>query len=177
MPRLTEERRRDRREQIAAAALDCFAVQGIADTSMADIIKAAGLSAGSIYSHFEGKADLMRFVAAGVLDARTRDLSTTSTSADFARAMLGPVDSRMANILLQVWSESARDPLLAALVKDNLSGFRTVFDSKVRGTTGSADPSFDKVQMLMQGYIVRLAIDPHVDPALLLTGVTELLDG
>jgi len=70
MPRLTEARQQSRREQIVQAPLRCFARRGLADTSMADIIAEAGLSAGSIYSHFSSKSELLRFVVSDVLESR-----------------------------------------------------------------------------------------------------------
>lgn len=43
------------RERIVEAALDLFAKQGFAATSMRQIASAAGMRASSLYSHFEGK--------------------------------------------------------------------------------------------------------------------------
>lgn len=58
MPRLTEATKAARRTQIIEAAIACFIERGYANTSMSDIIKASGLSSGSIYSHFTGKEDI-----------------------------------------------------------------------------------------------------------------------
>ena len=59
MPRLTEATKAARRAQIIEAAIDCFLERGYINTSMSDIIKASGLSSGSIYSHFSGKEDIL----------------------------------------------------------------------------------------------------------------------
>jgi len=48
MPRRSEEHMAMRREQVLHAALRCFAEQGFHATSMADVIQASGLSAGSV---------------------------------------------------------------------------------------------------------------------------------
>ena len=59
MPRLTEATKAARRAQIIKAAISCFIEHGYTNTSMSDIIKASGLSSGSIYSHFSGKEDIL----------------------------------------------------------------------------------------------------------------------
>lgn len=59
MPRLTEATKAARRTQIIEAAIACFIERGYINTSMSDIIKASGLSSGSIYSHFAGKEDIL----------------------------------------------------------------------------------------------------------------------
>ena len=59
MPRLTEATKAARRTQIIEAAVSCFLEKGYTNTSMSDIIKASGLSSGSIYSHFTGKEDIL----------------------------------------------------------------------------------------------------------------------
>ena len=59
MPRLTDATKAARRAQIIEAAISCFLEKGYTNTSMSDIVKASGLSSGSIYSHFSGKEDIL----------------------------------------------------------------------------------------------------------------------
>lgn len=59
MPRLTDATKAARGAQIIEAAVTCFLEKGYTNTSMSDIIKASGLSSGSIYSHFSGKEDIL----------------------------------------------------------------------------------------------------------------------
>lgn len=59
MPRLTDATKAARRAQIIEAAIACFLERGYTNTSMSNIIKASGLSSGSIYSHFTGKEDIL----------------------------------------------------------------------------------------------------------------------
>ena len=59
MPRLTDATKAARRAQIIEATISCFLEKGYTNTSMSDIIKASGLSSGSIYSHFSGKEDIL----------------------------------------------------------------------------------------------------------------------
>ena len=59
MPRLTDATKAARRAQIIEAAISCFLEKGYTNTSVSDIIKASGLSSGSIYSHFSDKEDIL----------------------------------------------------------------------------------------------------------------------
>ncbi len=48
----------EKRERITKAALDIFNKKGYDDTSIADIVKAAGIPRGSFYQYFESKFDV-----------------------------------------------------------------------------------------------------------------------
>jgi AcrR family transcriptional regulator len=49
----------NKREAILAAAIRCFAVQGLAGTGMRDIARAAGLTEGTLYHYFPSKDALI----------------------------------------------------------------------------------------------------------------------
>ena len=55
MPKIAEQRRAARRDQIVAAALACFAQTGYYATTMADVAAQAGVSKGTPYLYFESK--------------------------------------------------------------------------------------------------------------------------
>ncbi|MCA0240775.1 MAG: TetR/AcrR family transcriptional regulator [Proteobacteria bacterium] len=59
------------REQILAAAAKLFAQQGYATTTLRQIADAAGIKAGSVYYHFEGKDDIAACVLDGGIAAMT----------------------------------------------------------------------------------------------------------
>ena len=63
MPRITEEHERKRREQILAAAMECFARDGYRATSIEDIVHESGLSVGAIYTYYSSKEDLFLSLA------------------------------------------------------------------------------------------------------------------
>lgn len=52
----------ERREQILAAALPCFARRGYEGTGTRDLARAAGITEPILYRHFDGKAGLFRAV-------------------------------------------------------------------------------------------------------------------
>lgn len=116
MPKVTEAHRAARRDEILDAAQRVFAHGGYRGSSMADVIKASGLSAGAIYSYFAGKEELFR----AVVD-RTFALRTTVLAADAPAeprspsAVLAAVISSMEHqpiltIAPQVWAEAAVEP-------------------------------------------------------------------
>src|SRR6516162_6629032 len=58
MPKIAEQTRAARRDQIVAAALACFAQTGYYATTMADVAAQAGVSKGTPYLYFESKEAL-----------------------------------------------------------------------------------------------------------------------
>ena len=161
---------------------------------MADIIAEAGLSSGSLYSHFDSKADLLRFVVSTVLDSRLEEWAVADATGEpftpsrvlteFIRA--AELDRERAKLLLQVWAEIPRDAEMTAVAKENLGRIRESFQTRLapwdarkaagRGTENSATGgAADLVMAVLQGYVVRLALDPDLDPAALLDTITAAL--
>jgi AcrR family transcriptional regulator len=58
VPKISPAQGQQRRAQILAAAMACFARQGYHATSMDDVVRESGLSVGAIYSYFPSKEDL-----------------------------------------------------------------------------------------------------------------------
>ena len=54
-----EEVRAKNIQLVSEKALDCFTKNGIANTKVADIAKAAGLTERSVYRYFEAKSDIV----------------------------------------------------------------------------------------------------------------------
>lgn len=64
MPKITDERRAERREQILEAARRCFAGYGYEGATVVRLEQATGLSRGAIFNYFESKEDLFLELAA-----------------------------------------------------------------------------------------------------------------
>lgn len=63
MPKVNDAHRDSRRRQILDAAIECFARQGLHRTTIEDIIRQSGLSAGAIYDYFGSKDDIIEKLA------------------------------------------------------------------------------------------------------------------
>src|SRR6516165_1575697 len=63
MPKVTEEYRDARRDQILSAARRCFLRDGFHATSMQDLFAEAGLSSGAVYRYFASKDDMIIAIA------------------------------------------------------------------------------------------------------------------
>src|ERR1041384_82894 len=57
--RSAENPKTDKREAILRAAIDVFAERGFFNAQVADVARAAGVAAGTVYLYFRGKDDLL----------------------------------------------------------------------------------------------------------------------
>ncbi|MGR2753605.1 TetR/AcrR family transcriptional regulator [Agromyces arachidis] len=134
MPKVSEEYRAARRDEITAAALRRFADKGYRGTSMADIISESGLSAGAIYGHFAGKEELFAAVAERILGARSHELAELRADhgplapGEIMAAVIGGMrrDAIAPTMFLQVWGEAAIDPSMRELVHSFLDPVRSL---------------------------------------------------
>lgn len=181
MPRLSEASRLRRRDDIAAAAMRCFARDGFSSTSMADIIREAGSSAGSVYSNFENKSELVRYAASSALRdliARvTAELPLERTPSSVLLNLLrASADRTHAQTLLQIWAEAPRDPVLAEVAQQSTLELRALVaallmpwcreNASISAPT-EPDVLADVVLTALQGFLVRLTIDRDTDPEVL----------
>jgi AcrR family transcriptional regulator len=70
MPRISEERREDRREAIFQAAVECLAENGCAGTNMRTIAEAVGLTKGGLYPYFDSKEAILLAIAERYLESQ-----------------------------------------------------------------------------------------------------------
>src|ERR1700678_1628313 len=80
MPRITEERREARREQVLEAARACLQEHGLEAVSMEMIIARSGLSTGAVYGYFKGKDQLINAVETEGMGAMDEDLAPVLTN-------------------------------------------------------------------------------------------------
>src|ERR1700727_186134 len=74
MPRISDERRAARREQVLEAARACLQEHGLEAVSMEMIIARSGLSTGAVYGYFKGKDDIISAVVTEGTAAMAKDL-------------------------------------------------------------------------------------------------------
>ena len=142
MPRITEERREARREQILDAARACLLEHGLEAVSMEMIIVRSGLSTGAVYRYFKGKDEIIgAAVAASASEIGTAvaPILINPTSRlpsqlveELLAAWVGYAHSgvgaaagvdRMPTAL-HGWSYAQTDPQLKAALQASLRGFR-----------------------------------------------------
>ncbi|AKU17052.1 TetR/AcrR family transcriptional regulator [Luteipulveratus mongoliensis] len=130
MPKVTEEYRAARRQQILEAAWTCFARNGFHATSMADVIKESGLSAGAVYGYFVNKEDLIQQAAEATIGQAAgpvaRDLSALDPP-DLARAVIITLehvteillmhDIDKSAVAIQAFAEALRSPHLMTVIQ------------------------------------------------------------
>ncbi|HEX4444779.1 MAG TPA: TetR/AcrR family transcriptional regulator [Galbitalea sp.] len=125
MPKVTEEHRLARQDEIIAAALVAFRRKGFQATSMSEIIAESGLSAGAIYGYFASKTDIVYAVATKIVGARIVDLDNLAQldpmpdpAVMIRNVLQGLIDAMgLPTILLQVWGEAVTDATLRDLCR------------------------------------------------------------
>ncbi len=125
MPKVSDEHRSARREEIIVAALRVFGTKGFQNASMADIIAESGMSAGAIYSHFGSKRELIVSVAQRTMRARLIELSASSTGGNplspaeiITIIIRGMRSEKFSHLLLQIWAEAAVSPDFLDLIDE-----------------------------------------------------------
>ena len=135
MPKVSEQHREARRDQIVDAALLCFANKGFHRTSMADIIAESGLSAGAIYLHFDGKQQIALAVAQRILGNRMLEFSERLAEdrelpppSSMLRLMMTGLTSEVRDprLLVQLWGEAVTDPEVSLMIGPIFAEVRTV---------------------------------------------------
>ncbi|MFD0024294.1 TetR/AcrR family transcriptional regulator [Streptomyces sp. NPDC058382] len=190
MARVSQEHLDARRRQILDGAARCFARDGFHGTSMQDVLKEVGLSAGAVYRYFSGKEDLIAAIAGeavgGVRQAfeQATQVSPPPTPdvliGRVVRTLFGQADGgrgldrrAYAGLIVQVWSEALRSELLAATLGEAYEGLRVAWSELVAvyrasGLLGADVPDERVARTLIataQGFIVQLAVfgDPGAE--------------
>lgn len=198
MPRVSEEYRAARRAQVLDAARRCFAADGFHQTSMDDVIRASGLSAGAVYQYFRSKDELIVAAAADALaeirttldglgerraDSPAKAVVEVLRTVPFVQAK-GSAD--VTRIAVNGWTEALRNAELHDLVHDGYATFRSQISSLLRTwrDEGVVRPSLDPdatapiLLSIVLGYVVQRALfGDEVDPASYERGITDLLGG
>ena len=139
MPKISDEKRAARRTQILEAAWTCFQKEGLHATTMDDIIRASGLSAGAVYSYYPSKDDLI--------------LAAVTSSLSGLRALMQP--------LLDAQPPPAPAELLRQITA-------TIARFTARDGYDATVPRTDAATALLAavlGFVVQSAILGDVEPA------------
>lgn len=185
MPKVTDEHREQRREQILMAAMTCVAQEGFHKTTMAHVIKASGLSAGAVYGYFRSKDELILAIAdraLGYLDQALGELLSRDpvpspvevtqhlTTMLVQRAETGPVD--LTRIAVSAWAEAVRDEGVRTAVAARIGMLRRKLAELIvtQQASGTVDPDADPESVakslfgVMPGFILQRLVTRDVTP-------------
>lgn len=196
MPKVSEQHREARRNQILDAAMSCVERKGFHRTSMADIITESGLSAGAIYLQFDGKADIALGVGHRILTNRIEEVADVMASGELPppsallRFMMTGLISEIRDVrmLVQLWGEAVTSDDMShmvgpifAKVQEIMRPYLARWAIERRGmTVDSAETwSHQLVPVMLglgQGFILQSALVPGFDGERYFAGVAQLLD-
>ncbi|MEU9950262.1 helix-turn-helix domain-containing protein [Streptomyces sp. NPDC047939] len=201
MARVSQEHLDARRRQILDGAARCFARDGFHATSMQDVFREVGLSAGAVYRYFGGKEDLIAAIAGeavgGVRQAfeRAARVSPPPTPdvliGRVVRTLFGDDATRRggldprayAGLIVQVWAETLRSERLAATLGEAYEGLRVswaelVGEYRASGMLAAGVPDEHIARTLIataQGLIAQLAMFGDAGPEVLENGLRGLM--
>lgn len=172
MPKVSAQYRDERRAHILAAARRCFVRDGFHQTSMQDLVREAGMSAGAVYRYFAGKDAMIVAIAEDNLDqvvAITQQ--SVQHGADLGAALAAALEfvaarhaeDGFAAIALVVWSEALRNPALAARLQESFDAAaqaltETASAAMPAATALAPDLLAKTVLCVLPGYLLQVAI-------------------
>ncbi|MGK5531907.1 TetR/AcrR family transcriptional regulator [Streptomyces sp. URMC 129] len=192
MARVSQEHLEARRRQIIQGAARCFARDGFHGTSMQDIFKETGLSAGAVYRYFPGKEAIIAALANEVLSA-VRGAFDDALAAPrpawpdeiIVEAMRRVDDDLLfpSALVLQVWSETFRDARLAGILHGAMMGMADAWGKLVasyqeRGLMRADVPPAHVARVLLacaQGFLVQRALLGPLEVEVLSDGLRGLM--
>ncbi|WP_327693303.1 TetR/AcrR family transcriptional regulator [Streptomyces sp. NBC_00459] len=142
MARVSQEHLDARRRQILDGAALCFTRNGFHATSMQDVLKEVGLSAGAVYRYFSGKEELIAAIVNEVLQevGEAFEAAGEQSPPPPPDVIVGEVMGRMLGLrpglvhegaavfprlIIQVWAETLRDGELSKVLNEGYAKVRT----------------------------------------------------
>ncbi len=143
MPKVTDQYRDARRDQILSAAKRCFLRDGFHATSMQDLFAEAGLSSGAVYRYFASKDEVIIAIAEeNMLDvvAMVHDVASRQPGRSIGTVLADIItilktkdaDYGLARLAVLAWSEGLRNPGLASRFADLFAQIRADLTEIVR---------------------------------------------
>jgi AcrR family transcriptional regulator len=177
MPKVDDAHLAARRKQILDAAAACFARQGFHRTSMQDIVRESGISAGLVYRYFTGKDDVIAAIVTERHHAREARLGADPAAGflDVLRAVGDPAVRDELRLGVQVWAETVRSPHIRDVARDGVDSARELAAARLRGATAEPDAMARVFVAIYQGLVLQTLWDDDVDHAAYARAVATLL--
>jgi AcrR family transcriptional regulator len=192
MPKLKPETQAARREHILDAAELCFARHGFHRTTMQDICREAGVSAGALYVYFSSKEQLIAGIAERDRAEFARRFALLAAAPDFMAALQSigdhyfieePAHRRL--MCIEIGVEATRNPRVAEIhrsvdtyVRQSFSELftRLAGEGRIRPTLDI--PTLTEVFFVLgDGLFWRRAVDPKFDGRFVVPAVIKVLAG
>jgi AcrR family transcriptional regulator len=196
MPKVTEEHRTARRAQIVDAARRCVLGEGFHKTTMADVIRESGLSAGAVYGYFKSKEEIVAAIAEDALSTvdevfqkilATEEPLTPLMALEAALEHVVEVSERpggdVTRVAVQAWAEALRNPAIMTTACGKYSQLRDNFEAVARRAQadGTVDPDTDPRHIaqvmfgLVPGFVLQRLIIGDVTIESYTAGLRALL--
>jgi AcrR family transcriptional regulator len=195
MPKVSQSHLEARRQQILDAAVGCFSRHGFHPTTMQDLIRESGLSAGAIYTYFASKEELIEAIAErrharelALIEKAGSDGEITNTVErliqSFFRLLIDNKEKRERRLAVQLWGEALRNPRVLRTVRKGVDEPRKMLIRLLQQARDHGDllPQCDPEAMartmiaLFQGLVLQLAWDPSLEVEPLLEIVRKMLN-
>ena len=180
MPKVTEEYRRERRNEILAGALRTFHRKGFAAASMADILEETGVSAGALYAHFKSKEELVKEVASSIVAGRIIDadavlaLDPLPCPGELVGILMrgALVELKQPSMLVQMWGQAVTEPEFQKVATTIIARLEHVFHRHIsrwhqqehglsrRKADAVATEQSPLFISACQGFMIQLSIKP-----------------
>ncbi|MEU6911635.1 TetR/AcrR family transcriptional regulator [Streptomyces olindensis] len=200
MARVSQEHLDARRRQILDGAALCFARNGFHATSMQDVLKEVGLSAGAVYRYFSGKDELIGAIVGEVLEVvggvfeSAAEQSPPPLPDEMIPRLLATLKEVRPGVvqdgewifprlMLQAWTETLRNDDLAAVIHSGYDRVRAGWAKVVEGYRAAdlipedvdADAMARVMIALAQGFAAQMAVFGELPSQTLRDGVRALM--
>jgi len=196
MPRISEERRDQRRSDILDAARRCFARSGFARATLQDVFTESGLSAGCVYGYFQSKRDLVLAIAEERHVQERQALEAAAAEEDPLDAIkmmmrqifnvyLTKVAEEKRRLSLVTWSEALFDEAVLASSRVGTAEPRKALTAILRRgqKTGAVRKEINAEAMaaamvsMFQGLLLHKIWDPSMSLSAVTDACDQLLEG
>lgn len=182
MPKVTEQHQESRRLQIIDAAMICFAQNGFHKTTMQDIIAQSNVSAGSIYTYFKSKTDIINAIADIRHEKETQLLKEALKMNELKHILQYLVEHFIGSLTddrarkerrvgVQMWAEALHNPDILATVHRGIEEplhflKKMITEAQAKGELSerlSPDAAARSIIALFHGFILQMAWDENVN--------------
>lgn len=196
MPKISDQKRESRRQQILDAALACFSEDGFHQTGMADIVKRSGLSHGAVYLYFQSKDDLIEALAddrhrreavlnSVVQGARDPFDGLRALIAVYAQWLTDPTGEARRRVGIHGWAEALRNRRVRAGVVEGIDMPRAIIVALIERAQHHGlfkrDVSADAIARILiamfQGFVLQKSWGQDFDVEASMEAVGQVIDG